>query len=137
MNVFFDSSALAKRYYEEPGSEDVERLFLKSTQIIVSMTCLPEIISALNRKRREAKLSSGQYTIIKERLFLEFEDYLSCPLTPRVIAFTIKILEKFPLRAMDAIHLACAMEVSPGLFVSADVRQLEAAKKLKIKAQRI
>lgn len=137
MNIFFDSSALAKRYYEESGSEKVEQLFSKSTQIIVSMTCLPEIVSALNRKRRESKLSSQQYNTIKERLFLEFEDYLSCPLTPQVIAFTIKILEKFPLRAMDAIHLACAMEMSPGLFVSADLRQLDAAKRLKIKTQKI
>lgn len=137
MNVFFDSSALVKRYLEESGSEKVERLCLKSTQIIVSITCLPEIISALNRKKREDAVSSQEYAIMKERLLLEFEEYLSCPLTPQVIAATVAILERFSLRAMDAIHLACAMEVSPRLFVSSDVRQLEAAKKLKFKIQKV
>ncbi len=137
MNVFFDSSALVKRYLEEPGSEKVERICLKTAQIIVSIICLPEIISALNRRRREERVSLQEYTFIKERMLLEFEDYLSCPLTPQVIASTVMILEKFSLRAMDAIHLASALEVSPRFFVSADVRQLEAAKTLKLKTQKV
>lgn len=136
MNVFFDSSALVKRYLEEPGSDKVERLCRRSSRIIVSITCLPEIISALNRRKREEAVSSRQYLIIKDSLLLEFEDFLSCPLTPQVIASTIGILEQFPLRAMDAIHLACAAEVS-ALFVSADLRQLEAAKKLKLRTRKV
>lgn len=137
MNLFFDSSALVKRYLEEDGSERVENLCLKSSQIIVSITCLPEIISALNRRKREGVISLQQYALIKQRALMEFEDYLSTPLTDEIITVTVGILEKFTLRAMDAIHLACAMNVSPTLFVSADVRQLQAARKLKLKIKKV
>ena len=133
MNVFFDSSSLAKRYLEEEGSSAVEEICAKADEIVVSMICLPEIISALNRKRREKTLSVAQYEMVKQRVLAEFEDFLSCPLTPEVIALAVGFMEKFPLRAMDALHLACAFDLRVGLFVSRDKRQLMAARKLKFK----
>jgi predicted nucleic acid-binding protein len=33
------------------------------------------------------------------------------------------------VRAMDALHVACALAVEPDIFVSADHRQLSAARK--------
>jgi len=137
MNVFFDSSALVKRYLEEPGSGEVENLCSKAEQILVSMICLPEIISALSRRRREKFLSPQEYNLIKERILLEFEDFLSCPVTERVIALSVECLEKYSLRAMAAIHLGCALDVAPGLFVSADEEQLKTAKKLKLRTRRV
>ena len=46
-----------------------------------------------------------------------------------VIASSMQVLEKNPVRAMDALHLACAQVWQADVFVSADVRQLAAAKK--------
>ncbi len=137
MNVFFDSSALAKRYLEESGSQKVERLCLRAERVLVSILCLPEIVSALNRKKREMIISQEHYNVIKERILLEFEDFLSYPVTPRVLSLSIECLEKYPLRAMDSLHLACALDIRPGLFVSADERQLEAARKMRLKVQRV
>jgi predicted nucleic acid-binding protein len=37
------------------------------------------------------------------------------------------VLERFPLRSADALHIACASEWSTDLFVSADDRQCQAA----------
>jgi hypothetical protein len=50
-------------------------------------------------------------------------------MTPEVVARTIKCLENDPLRAMDALHLGCALVVEPDLFVSSDHRQIQAAGK--------
>ena len=133
MNIFFDSSALVKRYIEEEGSGRVEKISRKAGDVMVSMICLPEIISAMNRERREGSINPGQYEIIKQRLLSEFEDFLSCPLTPDVIALSIGLLEKFSLRAMDALHIASALEIRADVFVSADKDQLRAAKKLRLK----
>lgn len=133
MNIFFDTSSLVKRYLDEPGSENVEEIFSKANQVSVSIICLPEAISTLNRKKRENIISIEQYKVIKERLLLEFEDFLTVPLTPEVLAMSIQLIEKFPLRAMDALHLACALELKADLFVSSDQAQLGTAKKIKFK----
>jgi len=133
--IFLDSSALVKRFIEESGSDKVEKLCMASQEIVVSIISLPEIVSALNRRKREKTISSRQYTEIKERLILEFEDYLSCPFTPEIIESSIRILERFPLRAMDAIHLASATSIPIDLFISADVRQLNAAKQMRLKVK--
>jgi predicted nucleic acid-binding protein len=46
-----------------------------------------------------------------------------------VVATCTKILEDSPVRAADALHVACALEWKTELFVSSDKRQISAAKK--------
>ena len=50
-------------------------------------------------------------------------------LTPEVIATSTSLLGASPLRAMDALHIACALESGADLFVSSDKRQITAARK--------
>ena len=50
MKLYFDSSALTKRYIFEKGSEEMDRFFLETDSVAVSSICLPEIISALAGK---------------------------------------------------------------------------------------
>ena len=133
MHVFFDSSALAKRYIKEKGSEQVNEIFAKATTIFVSIICLPEIFSALNRFQREQKINHDQYTQIKESLRHDFKDFSVCDLTPVVIEKSILILERFPLRTMDALHVACAMQVETELFVTGDKKQTMASQKSHLK----
>jgi len=45
----------------------------------------------------------------------------------------ISLLESPPLRAMDALHVACVFAVEPDIFVTADHRQLSAARKAGLK----
>ena len=44
-------------------------------------------------------------------------------------------IEASPVRAMDALHVACALEWDAELFASADKQQLSAAKKAGLKTQ--
>ena len=62
MRLFLDSSAFAKRFVEETGSQEVEDLCSQS------IICVPEIISALNRRLREKLLTQDEYVKIKRRL---------------------------------------------------------------------
>lgn len=41
----------------------------------------------------------------------------------------IRCLEQYPLRTLDALHIGTALAYQPDLFVSADRRQVEAAKR--------
>lgn len=129
MKTFFDSSAFAKRYVDEPGSEAVESLCAAATELALSIVCIPEIISALNRRVRERSLSASQYDAAKENLSADLRDAAIVNLTPYVISTCTTILEASPVRAMDALHIACAVQWGADLFVSADKRQVSAARK--------
>lgn len=137
MNVFFDSSAFAKRFIEETGSDEIERVCSNSDSIALSSICFPEIISAINRRLRENHLSKKDYFLIKERMILEFECIEVINVLPEVIGKTIALLEKYNLRTLDAIHVASAIIWKAELFVSADKRQTLAAKKAGLKVKLI
>ena len=135
MISFFDSSAFAKRFIEESGSDEIEKICLDSESIAVSSICFLEIISALNRRLRESSFSKKDYLLIKERLIEEFEHIEIINVVPEVIAKSIILLEKNSLRTLDAIHLASALLLKSDLFVSADKRQVVAAKKTGLKVR--
>jgi predicted nucleic acid-binding protein len=49
-------------------------------------------------------------------------------ITPSVVARSVKLLESNALRALDSLHVACALEWRADLFVTSDRRQFMAAK---------
>jgi len=137
MRIFFDSSAFAKRYIEEPGSGKVESLCIQATELAVSSICLPEVISGLCRLRRDSILTKNQYDDAKSTLLRDFEDISVCNITPSVIEQTIHILETNTLRTLDALHIGCALEWKAEFFVSSDLKQISAAKKTGLKVVKV
>jgi uncharacterized protein len=137
MKLFLDSSAFAKRFVEEPGSQEVEALCSQAHELGLSVICVPEIISALNRRLREKSLSRQDYARAKHRLALDVRDAIIVNLTPDVIHTSIKILETAPVRTMDALHVACALAWDANLFASADRRQIAAARTLGLKTRQL
>ena len=129
MKTYFDSSVYVKRFIEEEGSDIVEKICLQTTSLGLSIICVPEIISALNRSVREKYISHKYYHFIKSQLFTELKDVVILNITQQVISRSVKLLEKNILRAMDSLHVACAIEWQADLFVSADKRQIEVARK--------
>ena len=129
MKYFFDTSAFAKRYIDEKGSEDVVEYCQMASSLALSSICLPELISTLSRLKREKRISAAQYRQVKQMIIGDIEDVAICQLTVDVLETSISLLEKFTLRAMDALHIACAIEWEAECFVSGDKRQLLAAEK--------
>ncbi len=133
MKLFLDSSAFAKRFVEESGSRQVEALCVQADELGLCVLCVPEIISALNRRLRENGLTPQEYSRAKQRLSQDVRDAVILNLTPEVIQFGIGLLEAHSLRTLDALHIACAMFWEADLFASADHRQTAAAKKVGLK----
>ena len=129
MKTFFDASTFAKRYVEENGSQLVDDICQEASELSLSVLCVPEIISALNRRIREKRLSRQDYIAVKQSLSDDVRDAVIINLTPEVIATSTSLLEASLLRAMDALHIACALESGADLFVSADKKQITAARK--------
>ena len=133
MKVFLDTSALAKRYVAEPGSDKVMALCQQADSLVVSVICLPELISTFSRLVREKKLAKADYRKLKADAMADLADADICQFTPDVLASGVSLLESHPLRAMDALHVACALAVAPDIFVSVDQRQHSAARKAGLK----
>jgi uncharacterized protein len=127
MKLICDSSAFAKRYVSEDGSEALDHLLQRASQLALCTIVVPEIISGLNRRRREQILSSDDYRAIKRNLMEDVHDAIVLQITPSVISHSVSLLENNTLRAMDALHIACALEWQAELFATADRRQLNAA----------
>ena len=137
MRIAFDSSALAKRYVAEAGTERVLELCAQARQVILSVLCIPEIISGLNRLRREKKLSTRKYRSLKKDLAADVAQALLVPISETVLGAAIRALEGAQLRALDALHIATALDSSCDLFVSADTRQCKAARSLGLRVEQI
>jgi hypothetical protein len=137
--LFFDTSALVRRYdTAEPGSDQVRSLcHRRRRHILLVATLTPiELASALNRKLREALLSSEERDR-RWRLFRHHlqERYRLIPLDELVVRSAQRLLFDYPLRAYDALQLSSAlrgMQFLAGLapdfrFCTADRNQAQAA----------
>ena len=128
MRVSFDSSAFVKRYISEPGTDEVLRWCDHADELAMSIVALPELFSALNRLRREQRLTEAQYHLIKSDVLDDIADVSLCDVTPLLVEETLTLLEAHTLRGMGAIHVAAAIAWNAEVFLSSDVQQCAAAR---------
>jgi predicted nucleic acid-binding protein len=138
--LYVDTSALVKRYVPEVGAAWVRRTLARPTiQVIyTSVIAQPEVLSALQRKVREGQLTPAEALRRGQRVTTHFLwRYRLLTITSSVLAQACALVQAYPLRAYDALHLACALAVrqrlqqhgAPGLrFVAADTALLAAAR---------
>jgi len=128
VNVFADSSALAKRYIADEQSSKMDETLQHATNLAVSVLCLTEIISALCRRRRERFLKPSEYASAKNALEADLADATIIQITDEVLIHGVRLLESHALRSSDAIQVSSALVWGADLFVSSDARQCAAAK---------
>jgi uncharacterized protein len=128
VNLFADSSALAKRYIADEHSDELDDVLKVATNLAVSVLCLPEIISALCRRRRERFVSKTQYEAARNALEADVADATVVQIVDDVLVQSVRLLEAHSLRASDAIQISSALVWRADKFVSADARQCAAAK---------
>ena len=127
MKLLVDSSSFAKRYIQEFGSDELDDLLQDALELALCVILVPELISGLNRRLQEGALTDIDYRKAKRLLLDDIRDATILQLTPAVISRSVKLLEENVLRAMDALHVAGALEWKADIFVTSDRRQLEAA----------
>ena len=135
--VYFDTSALAKWYLNESHSEAVEKYIRKCGPVAISALTVVEMRSLLARRRRDKEIDAA----MENRVFATFEEdirqgFLVChPLSATVAAGAanlISILPDVPLRALDSLHLAIALEWGTKTLATFDTVMAEGARKMGI-----
>jgi predicted nucleic acid-binding protein len=137
LKLYLDSSALIKRYIHETGSEKVMSLCAKADQLILSVLCVPEAVSAFCRLRREKQMTGDVYDLLKKDLQEDLQEALIVRIEPEIIEKSVLCLEKQALSTLDSIHLATALSQNCDLFLSADNQQRKAAQALGLKVEAV
>lgn len=138
MRAYLDASALAGRYVRERITGRVEEILRDSSSLGTSVLSIPEILSALCRRRREGVLSPDLYEQAKDALMEDVADASIIPVSPEVLKRAAELLEEsHELSAVDALHVGSALEWGAQLFVSADERQIAAASRFGLPTSRV
>lgn len=131
--VYLDTSALAKIYLPESGSDALEAMLLGRRDLIVSDLAATELASAVARRTREGELAAGQGRRIYLRLVRDLEsgEFRRAEITGNTHREAEKLLmgvgRRVPLRAADALHLALASLADARAFVTFDKKMWLAA----------
>lgn len=131
--IYLDTSAIVKRYAEEPGSNRLDTFFRSAPELATAKIAYAEVHAALNRKRREGTLSRTRYDLAVEQFEAEWPGYLRIDLRDDILAMTRDLTRRHPLRGFDAIHLASALYLYRTLteettFIAADTQLVRAAR---------
>ena len=132
MWTYFDTSALVKRYVDEPGRREVLQL-LRRNECVTSALLPVELRSGLRRRVTEGSLDAARLPTILEHVAADRPYWTLIEVGTHVLAVAETLVAAHPIRTLDAVHVASAQlfaaRVSmPGLtFVSADKRQTETA----------
>ncbi|MCL9812045.1 type II toxin-antitoxin system VapC family toxin [Natranaeroarchaeum aerophilus] len=124
-HLFFDTSAIAKRYAVEPGTDTVDHLIESSdsTVLITSLTIV-ELASALRRKQNRDALSRSDVDRLLTVFFREsLEEFTIVALDETRFEQALDLVLEDDLRTLDSLQLAAALEVNADLecqFVCAD-----------------
>jgi len=136
---YLDTSALIKRYVDETGSPWLRALLDTQPRpsIVLVHLVIVEVTSALARRVREGVLTDVEYAQAQNAFRADcLRQYELVTAVDDVIDQANRLLEKYPLRAYDAVHLATAVvsnryllanELAPLVFISADDRLNRAA----------
>ena len=137
--LYVDTSALVKRYVGEVGTVWVRRALARPVRqgIYTALLAQPEVLSALQRKVRGRTLAAAEAQRLARRVQRHFaRRYRLVAVTPACVTEANRLVQTYPLRAYDALHLACAHAVREALrqyglpaplFVAADDALLAAA----------
>jgi predicted nucleic acid-binding protein len=113
--LFLDSSAVAKCYVVEAGSQWIKAALdpAGENQIHVSLLAGVEVISAITRRRREGSLDTVAAAAAIRELRDDFEFlFQHVAVTEPVVERAMQLAEKHGLRGYDAVQLAAAVTLN-------------------------
>jgi predicted nucleic acid-binding protein len=138
--LFWDASALAKRYVAELGSDTVDALFasVPAPQMTGTVLGYAETYSTLIRRHNRGSIGRPTFTMAKTALrneVIDSPDFVLLTIDDAAILAGVALMEQHNLNATDAAILALVLRyigaLPPGapacLLITADHRLLSAA----------
>jgi len=141
MGPYLDTSALAKWYLNEPFSEEFEAFVQKLPSAAISRLTVVEFRCLLARRRRAEEITrSGE-----SRVFASFENDIRAgflevhPVADEHLIGALGLITRFgryPLRTLDAMHLAIAQIIHARQLATADRTMADVGKAIGLRIVR-
>lgn len=137
---FLESTAFAKLFVQEPGTEALIRLMesVEDNRKLIAASAPLEIYAAVRRRERAGALPPEAAAQVLEVLRTESARMVQEPLNPAVIEAARQLLDRTELRWPDALQLAAAIVArdmflgTEIIFISSSRTMLDAARQEKL-----
>ena len=133
MNVYADTSALAKLLLEEPGSERMREVHQAADSISSASIAYVELRAVLAAAQRDGRIPPAQRTVVRAELEALWLRIGEVAIDRVLLLAAADFAESQALRGYDAVHLAGLTR----LAVSADIAFACWDKDLRAAAQRL
>jgi uncharacterized protein len=129
---FIDTSALFKRYTDEPGSEVVNKVFAERASRFISQLTITEVVSNLKRLAEiDHLISDAEFKQVMKIFLGEIAGgaIYTLDVTPKVVLLSVDLCSEHYLTPIDALQLATALSIksSNPLFVCSDHKLVKVA----------
>jgi predicted nucleic acid-binding protein len=133
---FLESTAFAKLFVQEQGTESLIRLMeaVEDNRKLISASTPLEVYGAIRRRERAGAITPEDATAALDSLRMEAARMVQEPLNPAVLEAARQLLDRTTLRWPDTLQLGAAIvardmfQATEIIFVSASPQLLEAAK---------
>jgi predicted nucleic acid-binding protein len=127
--VYIETSALAKCYLAEAESALVEEITQRAAPAVyTSRITYPEVLSLLARSVRDRRISNDDYQRHKRCFLRDWELLKIVEPTAECLRPAERLVERYPLRGFDAVHLCSALLLGTPDFACFDSRLQAAAR---------
>lgn len=108
MILFCDTSALAKLYVAEAGSDWMQRMAQEAQALAVSRISWAEMHAAVARRAREVPDDAAAMEQVRQRLKSHWPSYIVLEITQTLVELAGDYTDTFALRGYDSVQLATA-----------------------------
>lgn len=108
--LYLDASALVKRYLREPGSDEVNSLFIRGDRLFTSILSYAEVQAAMGRKFHAREVTHTHFERAREKFLEDFVLVLNVlDMDVGTMAAIRTLVSQHPIRGADGVHLAAAL----------------------------
>jgi predicted nucleic acid-binding protein len=126
VTLYVDSSALLKRYVDEPDSDRAVELLTSDPVLVTGRHTIVEVRRTLARVLSPTDASAARATMAAD-----LSSFAIVELDAATCELAATIAEQTAVRTLDALHLGAARRLGTALtFLTFDIRQAHAARAL-------
>jgi len=124
VTLYVDTSALLKRYVDEPDSDRAVELLSGDAELVTGRHTVVEV-----RRNLDRVLSPADATAARAAFGADLASFAIVELDAATCELAATVAEQTGVRTLDALHLGAAQRVGTAMaFLTFDARQAQAAR---------
>ena len=129
MRAFIDTSSLFKKYVQEHGSDALDDLLNKISEIAVWPITWIEMSAVIARRLRDKSLTAQHAAWLKTQAHKDFQSFHCVVWNEALEQTATELVYQYTLSTLDAIQLASGVLSKAAIFVTSDRGLSEPARK--------